>query len=823
MDTLWLDIRYALRRLARSPGFTALAVLTLALGIGANNAIFTVVNGVLLHQVAVEDPDHLVTVYTSDERQKGSVFSSVLPVSELNFEDYRAQNTVFSGLVATQGAGMTLGSGGDPEQIGAMLASGNYFDVLGVRAMLGRTFLPEEDGAPGAHPVCVLSHALWQRRFGADRSLVGQTILLNGQAFTVVGVMPPSFIGTNTLGGPALWIPMAMHDQVLSGFGKDNLRERRFLNTSVLGRLKPGVTVARAEAEMRTIASQLERAYPVPNKGRSVHLVPLPESSIAPPLRAVLVRGGAVLMSVVAMVLLIACANLANLLLARSQGRHREIAVRIALGASRRRLMVQLMTESLLLALLGGAASFAVAAWARSLLIAHRPPFLQNLRADLVSFDSHVVLFTLGLAIVTGVLFGLAPALRASRQDLAVELKERTGIAGGARGFNLRNTLVVVEVTLSLLALIGAGLFVVSLRNAQRTDVGFNVDQVAILSFNIGSQGYTQERGQQFYRQLTEQVQGLPGVKSASLASNIPLFGGGIGRSVFPEGQEQGSNRSGVLVTVDSIAPNYFDTVQIPLLRGRIFTDSDTPNSQPVVVVNETFARRFWPSEDAINKRFKFFGDNAYTTVVGVVRDSKYGTVGEDPTPYIYSPLEQAYSPAVTLFVRSAGAPETGLLGARNQLHSLEPHLAITNEWTMPQVLDQSLWAPRAAAAMLGVFAILAVLLATSGIYGVMSYSVRQRVREIGVRMALGARPSDVLKLVIGQGMRLVGVGLVLGVAAGVALARLAASLLFGTAAGSWWMFGLLALVLALIAMLASYLPARRATKVDPLVALHYE
>ena len=821
MDSLWLDIRYGLRRLLQTPGFTAVAVLTLALGIGANNAIFTVVNSVLLRPLDVDHPETLVSLYTYDQKQGGAA-NEIPGTSEANFEDYRAQNTVLTGLAGVQGAGATLGSGGEPEPVFVQLVSGNYFDLLGVPAMIGRPLTAEEDRVEGASPVCVMSYSLWQRRFAGDRSLVGKTIELNGQHFTVIGVMPPRFKGTAALGGPGLWVPLAMHNQLLSGFVKDNFHERRFMNTVAFGRLKPGVSFQQADAEFRTIGARLEQEYPIPNKARTGHLLPLLQATLPPNARNVMIRGAAVLMTVVGMVLLIACANLANLLLARSMGRHREIAVRIALGASRSRLVTQLMTESVLLALLGGAASFAIAWWARALLIANRPPFLANANLQF-SFDANVISFTLGLAVATSMLFGLAPALRASRPDLAGELKERGTIEGGARGFTLRNALVVTEITLSLIALIGAGLFVMSLRNAQKTDIGVDVDHVGMLSFDVGSQGYTEARGQQFYREVVDRARALPGVQAATVSDSVPLNGATIGRSVFPEGQDQAPGRSGVLVTVGSVDTHYFDTLRIPLLAGRNFDNTDTETSQHVAIVNQAFAHRFWQDQDPINKRFKFFGEKEFTVVVGMVHDSKYGSIGEEPTPYVYAPVTQAYQPAVSLFVRTASAPDSVLRSLRNEVHSMDAHIAITNVQPLRQVVDDSLWPARTAAALLGIFAVLAIVLAMVGIYGVMSYSIRRRVREIGIRMALGARPADVLRMVIGEGMTLVAIGIVLGMLAGFGLSRLITSILFGAAAGTWPIFLALSLALAAIAFLASYLPARRATRVDPMIALHHE
>jgi predicted permease len=823
METLIRDIRYGLRMLRKSPVLTLVAALSLALGIGANSAIFTVVNAIFLHPLPVLEPERLVNVFTTDQRNRGG-FNDFLPTSYPNYEDYRDHNQVFSALAADQGIPLSLSSGGEPQQVGGQIVTGNYFDILGVHPRLGRGFLPEEDRTPGTHPVAVLSDGLWRQRFGADPQIVGKVLALNGQSYAVIGVMPPGFKGTVVLGGPDVWVPMMMHDQVLAGFFKQNFTERRFLGFNVFGRLKPGVTVQRAQAELRTIASQLEKEYPIPNKDRSVTLIPLLESAINPALRSLFVRAGAMMMAVVGMVLLIACANVANLLLARSSARRREISIRIALGASRKRLVTQLMTESFMLALIGGVLGMVFAVWGRNLLWAHRPPFLNGFNTLDLPLDGRVLGFTLGVSLLTGLVFGVAPALQSTNPELATELKERAGSATGAqRRFNLRNLLLVAEVVLSLVAVIGAGLFVLSLRNAQRIDTGLDEAHLAVLTFDMGAQGYTEARGRDFYQQVQEKVQALPGVRAATVASGLPFVDGGFGRSVFPEGQEQDPKRRGVLAQIDSIAPGYFQTVGLPLVSGRDFNDSDRETSPKVVIVNQTFAHRFWPDQNAVGKRFKFFGDKDYTEVVGIARDGKYNTLGEDPLQYAYLPLRQAYSPTLTLFVRSQAAPQSIVATVRAEVQGMDRQMPLTNVLTFQEVVGQALWTARMSTALLGIFAALALLLAMVGIYGVMAYSVSQRTREIGIRMALGARPIDVLALVFRQGMSVVVVGLVVGLVAAFAVMRLVSGLLYGVSATDPTAFLVTAGLLTVAAAAANYIPARRATKVDPMVALRYE
>jgi len=825
MSTFFQDLKFGARLLAKTPGFTIIAALSLALGIGANTTIFTLVNAVLLNPLPVEDPAQLVSVWTTDERNAGPAAFGFLQVSPMNYRDLRDKNEVFSGMTGHVGLALNItGGSGEPEQIFGEIVTGNYFTVLGARPMLGRGFLPDEDETPGAKLVCVLGYGEWQKRFGADRSIVGRTITLNGQAFTVVGVMPNGFKGTNAIGAPAVWVPYMTYPQTTTGFFRElaNPTSRRGLFFNVTGRLKPGVTVKQAEANLKTIARQLEQEYQNDNKGRSVTLIPLAQATINPGFRNNIVMAGGLLMTIVGLVLLIACANVANLLLARAAVRQREIAVRLSLGAGRRRLIMQLLTEGTLLAVIGGAAGLVLAYWAQALLWSFRPPFLQADAIDLHP-DYRVLLFTLGVSLITGLVFGLAPAIQASRPDLVGELKEKTGApAGSNRPFSLRNILVSAQIALSLVALIGAGLFLRSLQHAQRITPGFDVDRLAVLSFDLGAQGYTEERGRQFQQRVLERAAAIPGVQSATLANNVPFFQGGFLRTVFLEGQDASDRRAGRLVQINVIGPRYLETLGIPLVRGRTLSEIDQPNTPSAVVINETMAKRFWPDQDAIGRRFKFFGQDNLQQVVGIAKDSKYNFIGEEPTPYIYQSITQVYQPQLALFVK-ADRPEAALGTARGEVQQLDRNLPLTGVFTLADIFGQSLWAPRMGASLLAVFAGLSLVLAVIGIYGVMAYSVSQRRRELGIRMALGARPGDVLRLVVMQGARLTLVGVVIGVAVSLAVSRLIASLLFDVSPTDLVTFVVVPVVLGASALAATYLPARRATRIDPMVALRDE
>jgi predicted permease len=822
MSTFLQDLRYGTRMLARTPGFTAVAALSLALGIGANTTIFTLINAVLLNPLPLKDPSLLMSVFTTDQRNRGG-FNNFLETSPLNYRDYRDKNEVFSGLAAHQFLPLNISGGtGAPQQVFGEIVSGNYFDVLGATPLYGRGFRPDEDRTPGSKLVAVLGYGEWQTRFGGDPSIVGRTITLNGNAFTVVGVMPKGFKGTNAIGAPALWVPYMTYPVTTSGFFREATESRRALVFNVTGRLKPGVSMQQAEANLKTIASQLEREYPNDNRGRSIAVMPLAQATVNPGFRNNLVMAGGLLMTIVGVVLLIACANVANLLLARAAARQKEIAVRLSLGASRGRLVRQLLTEGTLLALAGGALGLLLAYWAQGLLWSFRPPFLPADALDLHP-DLRVLLFTIVVSVATGILFGLAPAIQSSRPDLVVELKDRTSVpTGSGRMLSLRNLLVAGQVALSLVALVGAGLFLRSLQNAQRIDPGFDADHLAVLTVDLGAQGYTEEHGRQFQRDMLERAAATPGVQAATLAGSVPLFNGGFGRTVFLEGQDASDPRAGRLVQVDVVGGRYLETVGIPLIRGRAFADSDQPNTPAVCIVNEAMAKQFWPDQDPIGKRFKFFGQDYFTEVVGLARDSKYNFIGEGPTPYVYQPLAQVYQPQISLFVKSAN-PGAVLGTVRAEVQQSDRNLPITNVFTLTDIFAQSLWAPRMGATLLAIFAGLSLGLAIIGIYGVMAYSVSQRRRELGIRMALGAGRSEVMRLVVWQGLRLAVLGVGVGLAASFAVTRIISTLLYGTSATDLVTFVTVPIVLTLAVLGASILPAHRATHIDPMVALRYE
>ncbi|HXW08689.1 MAG TPA: ABC transporter permease [Vicinamibacterales bacterium] len=813
------DLRYAFRLLRKSPGFTAVAVLSLALGIGANTAIFSLVNVVLLRPIPVQEPARLAAVFMTDQRNPGN-----LPLSHLNYKDLREQNQVFTDMAAFAFTQVNWSRGTASEQIPIQVVSGSFFSVLGAQPAIGRGLRPEEETAPT--PVVVLSHGFWERSLGSDPAVIGSQLTLNRTPFTVVGVAPKGFTGTILGADPDGWVPMSMHDVVQPNF--DWYEQRRGLFLFAFGRLKPGVGVEQAATNLRTVFAQLEQAYPTDNKGRSAGAVPFLDARLNP-----FGQGGAqvvqislILMSVVGIVLLIACGNVANLLLARATRRRREIAVRLALGAERLRLVRQLLTESVVLSALGGTLGVLLAYWLLDALIAADLQLPLPV-GDEVSVDARVLGFTALLALATGLLFGLAPAMQASKPDVVPVLKNElvpaaTGRRGIAALLSLRQVLVVGQVALSLTSLVAAGLFLKSLQHAQGVDTGFETDSVLVMNVNLGREGYTPERGQLFYRQAVERIGGLPGVRHAAVAQNPPLAGG-IARSVFPEGEET-TTQDRILVQVNSVGPGYFEAIGIPLQRGRAFTEADAPAAPLVVVVNETMAERFWPGQDAIGKRFRFFGDDDFTTVVGVARNSKYNGVVEDPIPFIYQPMRQNYTPNATLHIRAQGSAAGLASAVRAQVLEIDPTLSVFNIRTLRQQVSQSLAPLRINVVVLTTFGVLALLLASIGLYGVASYSVVQRTREIGVRMALGADASNVLQLVLARGLILVGAGVAIGLALSILLASLIpADLLPNVSARDPWTFAGTAALLGAVALVANFIPARRAARIDPLVALRTE
>ena len=818
MERLIKDIRFALRTFARSPVFTAAAILSLGLGIGLNTAIFTLVNTLFLNPLPVDRASELVAVYTIDAKNQ-SPFGNLLQTSYPNYKDYRDQNTVFTGLAAysfPQAITATMGT--SSQQLFVEMATGNYFEVLGVKPARGLFFGPDDDKVPGASPKIVLAYNVWQRRYGAAEDIIGKTISVNGAPFTVVAIGPNGFHGVNSLFGPDGWVPTMMYNQVLSSQFRGWMDERRALVFNIAGRLKPGLTMAQAGANLSVIAKSLEQTYPLPNEGRSTSLKHLTEATIFPGVREGLMAGTALLMTIVGLVLLIACSNIANLLLARATSRRQEIAVRLALGASRSRLIRQLMTESVLLGLLGGLFGLIVAYWARNLIWSTRPPFFALNFVD-PELDTRVLIFALIISVATGVLFGLVPALSASKSDVVTAIKDQSRAAGRRRRtFGLANMLIVAQVALSLVALITAALFLRSSRAAAEIDPGFDTDHVALMLVSPGQQGYDTDRAQQFFRAVSERVNTIPGVKSSTWATNLPLFGGNS-RSVFIEGHEQDRQMAGILTLVNAVDTHFFETTGIPILQGRDFTDADRTGSQPVAIINDSMARKYWPNDTAIGKRFRFYTEKEYREVVGVAKTAKYVTLGESAQPAAYFPLRQSQNDTMVLYARAAGDP-TSILGAmQGEIRKIDKNVPIQNAQRVRDVIDQSLWAVNLGAGLLAVFGFLALALACIGLYGVMAYSVGQRTQEIGLRMALGAEPNRVLGLVMRQGLTLVGAGVVVGIAGAYGISRLISSLLFGSASDPIAFIGAAA-TLILVASIASALPARRASRVDPLKAL---
>jgi predicted permease len=760
-----------------------------------------------------------VTIYTTDEVNPG-----MLPVSHFNFRDYAEQNQVFAEIAEYSFAPANLLINGEPSQVFGEMVSGNFFDLLGVRAAIGRTFLPEEYATPGTHPVVVLSQAFWRNQLAADPAVIGRTLMMNGNAFTVIGVAPADFRGLNTLNSPAFWVTTASHKQILSGIFLNYFENRRALLFNVIARLKPGVSIEQADAGLKPISEELARQYPNENKGRGARLVPLAEAGINPNQRGNFVLAGTLMLSLAGLVLLIACANLANLLLARATARQREVAVRLSLGADRRRLIRQFLTESMLLAALGGVAGLLIAQWTQHLLWSLRPPFFPQ--DFTISLDARVMFFALGISLVTGLLFGLAPAWTATRPSLTTMLKEESnGSAAGSPLFSFRNALVAAQISLSVIALIIAGLFIRSLRNAQQTDPGWDTHNIALLAANLSAQGYTAETTTAYYRRAIELARATPGVADATVATGGLLAGGGPLRTIRPQGENDALRTTGRLMGYNHVFPGYFKTMGIPVVAGRDFTEFDDARRPLVVIINEHLARLVWPGEDAVGKTVKVFGSEEPVEIIGVTKSVTYDNIGEEPKPFLFFSIMQETERGgfATIHVRTHSDAAALAPTLRKQLQTLDATLPFVNVTTIEENVEQGLWAARTGAALLSVFGVLALLLASMGVYGIMSYTVGRRTREIGIRMAVGAQPEDVLQMILKRGLVIAGAGLLVGLALAFGITRFFQNLLYGVSASDPVTFAAIALALAAIALLACWLPARKATKINPLIALRAE
>jgi predicted permease len=825
METIWQDIRYALRVLRKHPGFTVVAVLTLALGIGANAAIFTLTDAVLLQSLPVKDPNQLTTI-SSFEPRSGNNNSFSYPL----YQDLRDKNEVFSGVIARGGAQMNVSFDGRNDRVRGELVSGNFFDVLGVRPWAGRLFTQDDDRTPGAHPVAVLSYAFWARRFGKDPGIVGKTILINEYPLTVIGVTPPGFYGIELASSPDVRVPLMM-TVVFNPLPKTRLVSRRHQWLTIMARRKDGVTLAQAQASLGVLYHQIIES--------EVQQLPADVSAVDRQdyLKMTMVLGEGsqgfqrlqremrtpllLLFGATGIVLLILCANLANLVLARDAGRDQEISVRLALGAGRVRLLRQWLTEAILLSLLGALAGTLVALWVKSGLVSFIPAdYRSNLDSPL---GWRFVAFTLLVSLVVGIALGLAPALRAAHSSAVFALhgEARTFVAGGGL-FSLRNGLILVQVALSLPLLIASGLLLGSLRNLRGVDPGFRPGNVLVASINPALNGYAPEKTRSFYNELLTGLRATPGVQSASLASDSPLAGSWDMNGIVIEGyQPSPGERTSTQRT--AISTDYFRTLGISLVAGRDFTEQDTTGAPPVAIINQQMARHFFGNENPIGKKIGL-EKVPDTVIVGIVSDAQHRSLRETPVRQFYQPINQESRLFdLTMHVKTAGDPGGVVDLVRAQVQKLDPHLPLYEMKTLSAQIDESLVQERLVTWLCTAFGLLAALLTALGLYGVLAFSVAQRTREIGIRVALGAQARDVFKLIIGQGMLVVTIGVALGLAASLALTRLIASLLFGVTATNAGTFMIVSGGLALVALLACYLPARRATKVDPLVALRYE
>jgi predicted permease len=813
MSSLWQDVRYSLRMIAKAPGFAAIAILTLALGIGANTTIFSWINSALLNPVpGISNQNEVValTLGTGDE-PLGFTYPDV--------EAMRDGQQSFTGLAACGFAQMSLTGKGKPERAWGMVVSANYFDVLGVRPELGRGFLPAEDETPGGAPVAVISNRLWQTHFGANPDVVGQTVEINQHLYTIVGVTPPAFQGSQTGVRTEIWVPIMMDAQFLPQ--GELLHDHHYFTFLVFGRLKPRVALKQAQQEMTLRLQPEVKNYPEEHKGKeSVTVYPLWRNPFG--LNIFLSTLLPMLMTISGLVLLLACANVANLMLVRSVGRRREIAIRMSLGASRWRLIRQLLVESLILSLAGGGVALLITFWTSGTLMKFLPttdfPLSLVVRADRTVFFAALV-----ISVLTGVIFGILPALRTSKVAPMAVLKEDSGNAsGGLRKARLANGLVVAQISLSLLLLICAGLFIRSFLRAQQIETGFNPRNVLLASYDLFTAGYTEPGGTELDRQLVMKLESLPGIKSVVLTSRVPLGFGGGSTAVIPEGYVSHPKES-METQMATITPNYFQTIEIPIVEGRDFTLQDTKSSQRVVIVSEAFVNRYWPHQEALGKQLNSDLTHEWFKVVGVARDTKVNGLNEKPTPFLYLPLYQVYQANMMIAARVTGDPLAFRKTVEKTIHDLNADVIVYDVTTLELRGQFSSFGQRVAGTFVGAFGLLALVLAAVGIYGVTAYTTRQRTHEIGIRMALGAKKEDILRLVIEHGLRLTIIGVGFGLAASFALTRYLKGMLLGVTSTDALTFSGVAILLCAVALFACLIPARRAVRVDPIVALRNE
>ncbi len=820
MNKLIQDLRYGIRMLLKSPGVSIVAVLVLALGIGANTAIFSGVSAFLFRPLPVPEPDRLVrALEVSDDRGGAD------DLSYPDYADYRDQNTVFEGVIAESIIQVAISDQKQNDVVWGQVVSANYFDVLRVTPMLGRAFAPDEDKTPGGAAVVVLGHSLWQRRFASDRNIVGKTVQLNGRGYNVIGVAPPSFKGTKFGLSLDFWAPMMMVEELNRSPKVLASRNSHWMN--VLARLKPGVSREQAAAEMSAIAQRINQAYPNARTSGTQIILKTEQDGRWGDAAVVMKSAGAIAMAIVGLILLIACANVANLLLARAASRRREMGVRLALGASRARLIRQLLTEGLVLSVFGGSLGLLLAYWITALMQGFIPVLPYNLVNDFFAIDGRALWFTLGVSLLSGVAFGLAPALNASNPELVPLLKgdANTGETGRRRRLTLRNALVVAQVAMSLVVLVCGGLFIKSFRHAQQMDPGFNPRGVLLVALNPQLVGYDGDQAKDFYQQIIDRAAALPGVQAASVAELLPLGDSSNSNGpILKEGETLAPGSPGRSIMNNVVSPGHFKTLQIPLIAGRDFDDRDRKGAQRVIIINEKMAQILWPGESAVGKRILIGPlSTEAIEVVGVVPTGKYRALAEVPKAYYYSPMAQRAATGMTLIVRTTSDPRSLAGVIRKEVQAMDSRIPLSSIKTMNEHLTWALWAPNMAATMALSFGVVALLLSAVGLYSVMAYVVSQRTREVGIRMALGAQRRDVLHLITSQGMRLALVGVAIGFALSLALARALSAVLIGVSAYDLTTFIVVPLLLAIVAFVACLIPARRATRVNPLVALRYE
>lgn len=812
MTTVLQDLRSAVRNLLVRPGITLLTLLCLGLGIGANTAAFSFVNEFFIHRLPIEAPQEVVRIYNS--------YSHGFEYGELSYAelaDYRERAHSFKEFIGESFRPMSLRNNERNERIYGSVVTGNYFDALGVRPALGRAFRPEEDRVPGAHAVAVISHGLWERRYGSDPSVLGRTVTVNGVQLTVIGVAPRGFSGTLVGLSPEVWIPTMMLERLRPGSDPFHSRTNRQL--FALARLAPGVSLEQARADMNGIARQIKTEHPEDLKSLSgMTVIEEKDGTFYPTLRGPVVAFLTLLMAIVSLVLLIACANVAGLLIARATERAREMGIRQVLGASRTRLLRQLLTESSLLALLSAAFGLLLAWGVGRLVLSLTPPSEFPLSFS-TRMDGYVLGFTLLVSFVTVFLFGLIPALQASRPDLVTAVKNETS-SNPAKRIRLRTMLVVGQVALSVLLLVCSTLFVRSLQNASQIDVGFDPESVAVASVDLSLHGYDEVRGETFFRDALDKLRNIAGAESASLVERLPFAIEPQRIRSAPEGYSLPADGSMPVIDYTVVSPGYVDTMRMSLVRGRDFRDSDDADAPRVALINEELARKFWPGEDPIGKRLQTVKE--FYEVIGIVRTAKYGTLGEAPLPYIYLAFAQNYRHEMSFVLRAARNPDQLLKPLRAEIESLDPDLILFNAMPLRERLRIAFLPAQMGAYVFGTFGLLALFLAMIGLYGILSYSVRQRTREIGIRMALGAAGGRVAQLVVGQGMKMILMGVVLGLLLAFAVTRSLASLLYGVSTWDPLAFGGTTVILVLIGLLACFLPVLRAVRLDPIVALRY-